>query len=85
MTGKDLHTKEANAARLARGVKAVAWIESRGEEMREVDAADITEARRLAEQGITDGALSASYRVVGKDGKTKVVEILSPHDDCNWI
>ena len=84
MTGKNLHTKEANAARLARGVKAVAWIEIGGV-MRELDATNIADARGLAEHGIAHGASSASYRVVGPDGKTKVVEILSPHDDCNWM
>jgi hypothetical protein len=81
MTGKDLHTKEANAARAARGVKAVAWIESRGEDMREVDAADLPHAKRLAETAIAEGAMSASYRIVMPTGKTKVIEILSPHSD----
>ncbi len=84
MTGKDLHTKEANAARVARGVAAVAWIESRDEQMREVDAIDLEHAKRLAEQGIKDGAMSSSYRMVLPGGKTKVVQILSPHDDIDF-
>lgn len=81
MTGKDLHSKEANAARVARGVTAVAWIESAGEQMREVDAAHVPHAKRLAETAIAEGAISASYRIVTPTGKTKVIEILSPHSD----
>jgi hypothetical protein len=84
MTGKDFHTKEANAARAARGVAAVAWIESRDEQMWEFDAANLEEAKRLAVEGIANGALSASYRMVLPGGKTKVVQILSPHDDIDF-